>query len=116
MRVLPLVFLAALPACSNEANHLGNPLLLPISGIGAAIENAAYQSRRGAVELAVKSNWPSVLREIEGGGGPALGQAMEAARIPDADRAARILQMQGDLAVYRESPEALVVALMVYGG
>ena len=105
-----------LAGCSNEANHLGNPLLLPISGLATAAENAAYQQRRGAVELIVKTNHPTLLEEIAAGGGPVLTRAMDTARIPAADRPARVLQLQGDLGLYQSNPGALVVALMVYGG
>jgi len=113
-RTLPLLILLA--ACSGDANHLGNPLLLPISGIGAAFENRAYNARRGEVEVIVKSNYPGILDEIRAGGGPVLTQAMDAARIPTGDRPARVTQMQGDLGLYNGNPGALVVALMVYGG
>ncbi len=111
--LIPLIFLAA---CSDEANHLGNPLLLPISGLGTAAQNLAYNQRRGQVEVIVKSGFPAIIGDIENGGGPVLNDAMETARIPENDRPARILQMQGDLELYRTNPGALVVALMVYGG
>jgi hypothetical protein len=110
-----LFSLLLIAACSSEANHLGNPLLLPISGLGTAAENLAYNQRRGKVEVIVKSNFPGILTEIEDGGGPNLTEAMETARIPQNDRPARVLQMQGDLALYQANPGALVVALMVYG-
>ena len=113
-RTLPALFLLA--ACSGEANHLGNPLLLPILGIGTVFENQAYNERRGRVELIVKSNYPGILDEIRAGGGPVLTQAMDAARIPPGDRPARLTQLQGDLGLYSGNPGALVVALMVYGG
>lgn len=112
-RALPALILLA--ACSGEANHLGNPLLLPISGLGTAIENQAYNERRGRVEVIVKTNYPGILDEIGAGGGPALTDAMDAARIPTGDRPARITQLQGDLGLYSGNPGALVVALMVYG-
>lgn len=101
--------------CSNQANHVGNPLLLPISAIGNGIENAAYQQRRGQVEVIVKSNFPDILDEISIGSGDTLTSAMNAANIRGEERPARILQMQGDLMLYQNNPEALVVALMVYG-
>ena len=110
-----LFALLSLAACSGAANHLGNPLLWPVYAVSAGVENAIYDNRRGAVELQVKSNFPGILDEIASGGGPALTEAMELARVPEADRAARILQMQADLPLYAESPDALVVALMVYG-
>lgn len=110
-----LPFLMLLAACSGEANHLGNPLLLPISGIGTAFENQTYNERRGRVEVIVKTNYPAILDEIRAGDGPVLSEAMDAARIPAGDRPARITQLQGDLGLYNGNPGALVVALMVYG-
>lgn len=115
MRLIHLFLLPLLLACSGEANHLGNPLLLPISGLATAAENAAYNQRRGQVELLVKTNYPEILQEIDAGGGPTLWQAMQIARIPLEDRPARITQLQGDKQIYAGSPGALVTALMVYG-
>ena len=115
MRLLALFPLSLMAACSGEANHLGNPLLLPINGLISGVENAAYQERRGRVEIAVKSTWPDILAEIEAGSGPNLSAAMNAAGIPEVDRPARVLQLKGDLPLYQGQPENLVVALMVYG-
>ena len=111
-----LLVLPLLAACSGEANHLGNPLLLPVSGVTNALGNAAYQQRRGAVELFVKTNHPALVAEIIAGGGPVLDEAMTRARIPPTDRPARRLQLQGDAGLYQSNPGALVTALMVYGG
>ncbi len=111
-----LLSLTVLAACSGDANHIGNPLLLPITGLSTAAENATYNQRRGQVEVIVKSNFDQILQDIRNGGGPVLTEAMDTARIPDADRPARVLQMQRDLGLYQANPGALVVALMVYGG
>lgn len=115
MRLLPLIPLALMAGCSSDANHIGNPLLLPINGLTTLFENAAYDERRGKVEVLVKSNWPAIVAEIDAGGGPTLTKAMEAARIPASDHPARITQLQGDRAIYANNPGALVVSLMVYG-
>jgi hypothetical protein len=115
MRIL-LIFLVVLAGCSNEANHLGNPFFLPISGLTTAASNAAYSERRGTVEVLVKSNHPALIDQINAGNGPILTQAMDAARIPQEDRETRIFQMQSDLGLYQANPGALVTALMVYGG
>lgn len=116
MRAAPLAMAALLAGCTGEANHLGNPLLWPITGAATAAENLAYQRRRGAVEVFVKTNHPALMAEIEAGGGPTLSQAMELAGIPEADRPARTIQLRADRALYADNPGALVVALMVYGG
>lgn len=115
MRHLRFVFCLILAGCSGEANHLGNPLLLPISGISTALDNAAYSQRRGAVEILVKSNHPALIEEISYGGGPILTDALQTARIPVKDRPTRVTQLRKDLELYSKSPEALVFALMVYG-
>jgi hypothetical protein len=115
MRIL-LIFLVVLAGCSNEANHLGNPFFLPISGLTTAASNAVYSERRGTVEVLVKSNHPALIDQINAGNGPILTQAMDAARIPQEDRETRIFQMQSDLGLYQANPGALVTALMVYGG
>lgn len=113
---IPLIFLVVLAGCSNEANHLGNPFFLPISGLTTAATNAVYSERRGTVEVLVKSNHPALIDQINAGNGPILTQAMDAARIPQEDRETRIFQMQSDLGLYQANPGALVTALMVYGG
>ena len=88
---IPLIFLVVLAGCSNEANHLGNPFFLPISGLTTAASNAVYSERRGTVEVLVKSNHPALIDQINAGNGPILTQAMDAARIPQEDRETRIL-------------------------
>ena len=112
----PMIAVIFLSACSQEANHLGNPLMLPVSGISTVIGNAAYEKRRGEVELIVKSNYEAIKTDIRAGGGPILTKAMDAARIPQRDRPARIIQLQSDMGLYQTTPGALVTALMVYGG
>jgi hypothetical protein len=79
-----------------------------------ALADPAEAQRRGAVELAVKSTHPGILREIEAGGGPAIAAAMDAAGVPPFDRPARLAQMRGELGLY-EAPGALVATLMLYG-
>ncbi len=111
-----LFFLALLAGCSGDANHMGNPLLLPLSGLTTAASNAIYSQRRGAVEVFVKTNHPALIDQINAGIGPILEQAMDTAQIPTQDRPARIIQLQSDLGLYAATPGALVTALMVYGG
>ncbi len=47
MRALFVLFL--LSACT-QANHLGNPLTLPVRGLTTAVENSAYAARRARVK------------------------------------------------------------------
>jgi hypothetical protein len=102
--------------CTSEANHLGNPLLWPVQALTNSVANGLYGARRGAVEVAVKSNYEQILQDIASGGGPALTLAMDEAGIPESDRPSRTLQLQGDLPLYQANPGALVTTLMVYAG
>ena len=115
MRFIAVVVLP-LAGCSGEANHLGNLFTLPLSGLSTAAENAVYNERRGRVEVFVKTNHDVLLRQIAQGGGAELSEVMDIAGIPVGDRPARLIQMQGDLGLFRNSPDALIVSLMVYGG
>ena len=115
MRIIT-VFPILLMACSNEANHIGNPLLLPLSGLANVAGNAVYRERRGRVEVFVKTNHPALVADITRQGGPTLTQAMDIAGVPVEDRPARLIQMRSDVGLYQTSPAALVVTLMVYGG
>ncbi len=112
----PLIVVLLTAACTQEANHLGNPLMLPFSGANTVIGNAAYEKRRGQVEVIVKANYEDIKQDIRAGGGPVLTKAMDAAGVSERDRPTRIIQLQSDLGLYNASPGALVTALMVYGG
>ncbi|MDG1377303.1 MAG: hypothetical protein P8P56_09840 [Yoonia sp.] len=105
-----------LAACSSQDNQLGNPFTAPFAGFATAASNAVYSDRRGAVELFVKTNHPTLIQQINAGGGPTLTEAMNKANIPLEDRPARIVQLQSDLGLYDATPGALITALMVYGG
>jgi len=109
-----IIVMMLLGGCSTQANHLGNPLLLPLSGIVTAADNAVYAQRRGRVEVFVKSNHPQLIADINEGGGSTLTEAMEIAGVPTSDRPARLIQFRADRQLYRASPSALVTALMVY--
>ena len=111
---IPLIFLVVLAGCSNEANHLGNPFFLPISGLTTAASNAVYSERRGTVEVLVKSNHPALVDQINAGAGPVLSQVMETAGIPVPDRPTRIIQLQSNLGLYAANPGALVTTLMLW--
>lgn len=110
-----LIILIATAGCTQDANHLGNPLMLPVSGVSTMFQNAAYDTRRGEVEVLVKSNHEAILSDIRADGGPNLSEAMDAARIPNRDRPTRLIQLQSDIGWYETAPGALVTALMVYG-
>ncbi len=113
IRIFALCALAVPPACASlpGLNPFG-----PDGALSSPAANAAWQQRRGAVELIVKSEQAAVLNDIANGGGPALTAAMDAARIPPSDRPARLIQLEGDRGLYEVNPGALVTALMLYGG
>lgn len=116
MRNIAFVFISFLAACSSDANHLGNPLLLPLSGLSNAIGNAAYNETRGKVELFVKTNHPALMRDIKNGGGATLERVFDIANVPKAIRAEHTLQLQSDRQIYSANLEALIVAIMVVSG
>jgi hypothetical protein len=116
MRNFTFVFLTLIAGCSNEANHLGNPLLLPLNALGSSIGNAVYSERRGKVEVFVKTNHPALIADIQRGGGPTLTQAFDIADVHKPVRAPHTLQLQSDLALYSNNLEALIVAIMVVSG
>lgn len=116
MRVFALLFLALATGCSSQANHLGNPLLLPVSALGSSLGNAQYNQTRGKVEVFVKTNHPALIADIRNGGGPTLTKAYDLAAAPKPLRDEHTLQLQSDPALYAANLDALVVAIMVVAG
>lgn len=110
-----LFCLVALGACGTEANHLGNPLLWPVTLPVSAVEEAVYGARRAEVSDYVADQYPALLADIRASGGPTLATAFDLARVPPETRAVVTARMAGDIALYEADPEALVVALMVSG-
>jgi len=87
----------------------------PINALTDPAEAAIYQERRGAVELVVKTEFDSIIADIQAGGGAALTRAFDAASVPDDDRATRAFQLNRDMGLYAGNPGALVTSLMVFG-
>jgi len=57
MKRSSLFSLIIVAGCTGEANHLGNPFMLPVNALTSATENAIYNRRRAQVELIVKSDF-----------------------------------------------------------
>lgn len=112
---LPCALLAA--ACDpGLLGYGGNPLQLPGAVTAGSPQQTATQSRRGAVELFVKTNHPALVADIAAGAGPVLDQAIGLAAVTEATRSILILRLRSDLALYRRSPDALVLALLAHAG
>lgn len=109
MRIRLILLPLSLTACAP-----GGGVQNPFTGVTSALQ--APDSQRGAVELAVKSEFPSLLAQIDAGGGPALTAAMDAAGVPVEDRPARLIQMRNEADLYAANPGALTQALLVWGG
>lgn len=108
----------ALPALIllSACNEGGLTLYNPFNGRAVAnVDPQGFAERRGQVEIAVKSRFDDVLRDISTAGGPALTAAMDAAEIADEDRPARIALLQANLEIYRTNPDALISALVPIG-
>ncbi len=106
-----------LAACSgNQPNHIGNPLLLPISGIGNTISNGTYNARRGRVSDFVVANYAAISQQIPAGQHHLIDQAMDIAGVKGASRQALFNEVHSNQQLYLSNdPEKLVVALMVHG-
>ena len=111
----PLITACLLAACSQGAIAPGNPLQSPAHATNSVLGSAAFEKRRGQVEIVVKANYEEIKKDIQAGGGPILTKAFDTAGVPDADRPTRILQLQSDAGLFQTSPAALVTALMLYG-
>lgn len=114
MRHIALILPLVAAACAPGAPGLPG-LLAPGAGLGQ-VGSPGHMQDRAAVEVHVKSNLPAILDEIAAGGGPTLARAYDLAGVPEGDRAARTLQLQGDLPLWTASPGALVGALLAYAG
>ncbi|WP_224815873.1 hypothetical protein [Hasllibacter sp. MH4015] len=100
MRLLLALPLLLLPAC--DAGHLGNPLLLPITGLATAVENTSFNAHRARVSDLLAANQPAVMAEALSTPGPALAALYQTAQIPPASQPA-ILR---DLAEISAAPPA----------
>ncbi len=114
-QMTPMLALLLLAACTDQPSHIPNPLALPVQGLATAVQNAGYNARRGRVARYVTDHHAEIVGEITSGGGPALSTAMQLAWIASPKRAAITRLLARDIALYRDDPEALVVALMVHG-
>ena len=115
MRYLVLTLPLTGAACADHPSHLPNPLLLPAQAVSATVQNASYDARRERVKDHVTAHHAEILSEIAAGGGARLFTAMELAWVSAPKRPALIDLLRKDIALYREDPEALTVALMVHG-
>ncbi|MBU2982407.1 hypothetical protein KO498_11365 [Lentibacter algarum] len=106
---------ALLMLASCDAGHLGNPLLLPVSGLTTGIENASYNTRRKKVSDYVLMHHAALMQEALASGGPHLTEAYALARVAPARHAVLTKRIATDQALYRQDAEALTVALMVHG-
>ena len=105
----PLLLPLALAACSEAPNHLGNPLLLPVSALTTGAQNAAYNARRAEVKAVLAGTGPAVLHDED-----AQARLWRVAPVPGAERAA-VLRDIADLPDpgSAEWIEAATVAVMV---
>lgn len=99
MRLIVLTLLLA--ACSGQASHIGNPIMLPVSGIATAVSNAGYQARRNRVSAYLAANSTSIRSEAKAKPGLAFAELSRIARIP----AGKIADVQREIAELQPVPE-----------
>ncbi|MGH1367538.1 MAG: hypothetical protein ACRBCL_02905 [Maritimibacter sp.] len=114
MRITYIALPLVLAACSSGANHIGNPLVLPFTGIATGIENQIYAGQRAPVEDYVGANYDALVSDILAGGGDTLDGAFSVAGLSDAQQSEFITNtMTGyDLS----AADNIVVALMIHQG
>ena len=117
-----MVLMVGGSGCSPEPSHLPPLWQLPGAAVSGVFENAAYDARRDRVKALVTLRERALIAEIDGGGGPALNDAMNAARVPAAKRPLLLSDLRNNPHIYRFvnnrdrlDIEAVTVALMVYG-
>ena len=81
MRTLTLC-LILLRCTKGNANHIGNPLLLPVGAITTGIQNAGYNARRSQVKFYVIANHDLLRADVDAGTGPTLTNLMLIAKTP----------------------------------
>jgi len=109
-----LLLILPLAACAQPGT-IANPLAAPTRAINATVEAASPAARRERVAQHVSTHHAEILSEIEAGGGTQLSIAMELAWIAAPKRAAVIGLLAEEVALYRDTPDALVSALMLHG-
>lgn len=107
MRLFLLGLLLA--GCTSEPSHLGNPVLLPVSGLATAVENGLYESRRAQVKATLFALGPAILTDPS-----AQALLWRRAPVPPAERAAALRDIAGLPNPGSEDwTEAATVAIMV---
>ena len=117
MRIFFLGLVMLLSAC--DMGHLGNPVMWPGMVVGGGLENAGYNARRGKVKAHVNAHHSDILADIQRGGGPALSEGADLARVPKAARAEMLRVLKQDYIKFSpdtdQAREMLVIWLMVHG-
>lgn len=81
MRKFTFVFLCLVAGSTSDASHIGTSLILPLRAIGIATSNASCNHTGGQVETFVKTNHPTLIADIQRGGGATLPQAFDIAHV-----------------------------------
>ena len=92
----------------TEANHLGNPLTLPISAITNAAENGAYNRERARVKAWITANEAAM--RAEGFSGPVTESLLATLPVAARDQARRDFV---EAARYPDFIERATVVVMV---
>lgn len=114
MRTLTLCLI--LLGCTNgNANHIGNPLLLPVGAVTTGVENSFYNARRKRVAAYIAANKPALRADVIASRGPTLDGLYAVAKTPVKNQAALARELsRGQTRYFGEDPEPMVVAVMVH--
>ena len=103
------VLLALLLTACTAPNHLGNPLTLPVRGLGTAFENVAYNRQRAMVKTWIIENEPGL--RAERFDGPLMADLLGTVPAPVREKVRGEVK---DAARHADFPERATVIVMVH--
>ncbi|KEO60612.1 hypothetical protein [Thioclava indica] len=108
-QITPPLFASLVLAGCTEANHIGNPLTLPIRAIASGAENAAYSHKRGVVKTWITRNEAGM--RAERFDGPVTQSLLETLPAAARNQARQDLK---EAAPHADFPERATVIIMVH--
>jgi hypothetical protein len=95
---------------------LGMAACAPQGDVMPGLDRMMHAPGRGDVEAFVAEHHAALLADIGAGGGTYLNLVYDLSGVAEQNRAGTTLALQGNLGLYRQSPQALALAVVAAGG